>query len=62
MKHLLMDPHFPDIVGAWANEAAAGIAPDCANDNDDDDIDLAEVNDPLIALFARLDVSATRLW
>ncbi len=61
MKHLLMDPHFPDIVGAWAIDQAQPGASDCANDNDDDDA-LAEINDPLTCVFAKLDVSANRLW
>jgi hypothetical protein len=60
MKHLLMDPAFPDIVGKWAaDEAAAQVASGCANDNDGE---LEELSDPLLTLVARAEIEATRLW
>lgn len=59
MRHLLHDPHFPDLIAALAAEQASERARNCANDN-------AEQSDPLAdALFtalARLEVAATRLW
>jgi hypothetical protein len=57
-----MDPAFPDIVGEWAREEAckeAALAA-CANDNDGGALD--ELSDPLLALVAKAEVEATRLW
>lgn len=61
MRHLLTDPAFPDIVGEWAAEEARKEAPpgDCANDNHDESCDLS---DPLLALVARAEIEAARLW
>jgi hypothetical protein len=60
MKHLLMDPAFPDIVGEWAaGESQAQAASGCANDNDGE---LEELSDPLLTLVARAEIEATRLW
>jgi hypothetical protein len=61
MKHLLMDPAFPDIVGEWASsEAKANAATNgWANDNDSKYEDLS---DPLFDLVAKAEVAATRLW
>jgi hypothetical protein len=61
MRHLLNDPAFPDIVGQWAaEEAARDAAPrPCANDNHGD---TDELSDPLLALVARAEIEATRLW
>lgn len=64
MKHLLMDPAFPDIVGGFAAAAAARDASrppaSCANDNADH-LD-REIADPLFVLVARQEIAATRLW
>ena len=63
MKHLLMDPAFPDIVGQYADNridearAAAGC---CANDNGDEPAN--DLADPLFVLMARREIAATRLW
>jgi hypothetical protein len=61
MRHLLMDPAFPDIVGEWAEQEAKDEASKvpCANDNHDEP---AELSDPLLALVARAEIEATRLW
>jgi hypothetical protein len=61
MRHLLMDPAFPDMVGEWAeNEARAAAPPGSwANDNHADRDDLS---DPLLALVATSEIQATRLW
>jgi hypothetical protein len=62
MKHLLMNPDFPDIVGEWAAQEArreAGSAA-CANDNHCEPADA--FSDPLLALVARAEIEATRLW
>ena len=61
MRHLLNDPAFPDIVGEWA---AAGTreqagSSDCANDNH---AERNALSDPLLALIARAEIEATRLW
>jgi len=63
MKHMLMNPAFPDIVGEHAfaelNETRSALGP-YANDNGDMlDRDLA---DPLFEMMARREVAATRLW
>jgi hypothetical protein len=62
MRHLLMDPSFPDIVGEWAKHEAQVEARrnDCANDNHD--AERTGLSDPLLALVARAEVEATRLW
>lgn len=61
MKNLLMDPAFPDIVGEWAKQEACKQWPSsgCANDNG---AELREINDPLLALVARAEIEATRIW
>lgn len=61
MRHLLSDPAFPDIVGQWAQEAAfRNASPSrCAHDNGRKaDAPL----DPLLALVAKAEIEATRLW
>jgi hypothetical protein len=62
MRHLLMDPAFPDIVAEWAADLAetGGSACNCANDNGEDSPD--DLSDPLIAVLGRLEIAATRLW
>jgi hypothetical protein len=61
MRRLLMDPAFPDIVGDWAEQQAQDEArPDpSANDNHSEPDGLS---DPLLALVARAEIEATRLW
>jgi hypothetical protein len=59
MRHLLMDPAFPDIVGEWAERQLAPSPEPCANDNDGEPNDLA---DPLFEMMARREIAATRLW
>jgi ferredoxin len=62
MKHLLMDPAFPDIVGEWARDEACreSHCSTCANDNHDGVLD--ELSDPLLTLVAKAEIEATRLW
>ena len=63
MRHLLMDPAFPDVVGAWAADQAPRPTPRrCANDNRGDHGQDGDLSDPLLDLFARLEIAATRLW
>ena len=63
MRHLLMDPAFPDIVGEWAAaEALAAAGLTGANDNGEEVDALSELSDPLLTLAARMEVEATRLW
>ena len=61
MKQLLADPAFPDIVGEWAAGEARKDASssDCANDNH---WERDALSDPLLALVARAEIEATRLW
>jgi hypothetical protein len=57
-----MNPAFPDIVGEWAAEEASideALSP-CANDNDSEESNA--LSDPLLALVARAEIEATRLW
>jgi hypothetical protein len=62
MRHLLMDPAFPDIVGEWAAEEAKEQAGCCASANDNYLRDEDGVSDPLLSMIATLEVAATRLW
>ena len=63
MKHMLMNPAFPDIVGEHAfaelNEARSALGP-CANDNGD--LLDREMADPLFEMMARQEIAAARLW
>lgn len=61
MRHLLMDPDFPDIVGEWAADEAKEQAK-CASANDNSLRDGDGVSDPLLSMIAKLEVAATRLW
>jgi hypothetical protein len=54
-----MNPAFPDIVGEWARNSEPESSP-CANDNGEEDAN--DLSDPLLTLFARLDIAANRLW
>jgi hypothetical protein len=63
MRHLLMDPAFPDIVGEWAadpGETGGSEASASANDNGEDSPD--DFSDPLLAALGKLEIAATRLW
>ena len=63
MKHLLMDPAFPDIVGEYAVSQVTETRTEfsyCANDNGDD-LD-PEITDPLFVMMAQRDIAASRLW
>jgi hypothetical protein len=63
MKHLLMDPAFPDIVGEYAfGETADTRTPLSVFANDNGDVLDREISDPLFEMMARSDVAATRLW
>jgi len=60
MRHLLMDPAFPDIVGEWA-QRVCGLEDRPANDNVDQD-----EHDRFVEVFllevARREIEATRVW
>jgi hypothetical protein len=62
MRHLLMDPAFPDIVGEWAEQEACKDTESsrCANDNENGVTDA--LSDPLLSLVARAEIEATRIW
>jgi hypothetical protein len=62
MKHLLMHPGFPDLVGdcAFTELAEADALRPGANDNGD--APASELADPLFLVMARREIAATRLW
>ena len=60
MKHMLMDPAFPDIVGEWAKQEHCRETCGCANDNDQAERDA--LSDPLLELVARAEIDTTRIW
>ena len=60
MRHLLMDPAFPDMVREWASEAPkADVRKRVANDNGSEVSDIA---DPFLTMVARMEIAATRAW
>jgi hypothetical protein len=63
MRHSLMNPAFPDIVEEWAAQETRidAALTSCANDNDTDK-QVDGLSDPLLALVARAEIEATRLW
>jgi hypothetical protein len=62
MRHLLMDPAFPDIVGELAarelDDRTSAACP-CANDNGDHP---SQPADALLTVLGRREIAATRLW
>ena len=60
MRHLLMDPAFPEIVGAWARCRALD---ECGPANDNLE---ASEEDEFVEIFlleiARREIDATRVW
>ena len=62
MRHLLMDPAFPDIVGEWAIETIEeAVSPfDHANDNLDEA--LADLSEELLICLGEMEIAATRFW
>ena len=62
MRHVLMDPAFPDLVREWArNEAEQWLEPSSLDTLDDSDIanDLA---DAILIAAALADIAETRDW
>jgi hypothetical protein len=59
LKHVLMDPAFPDLVADWAASDEDERASGSANDNRKDRI--ADPADPL-TMLGKLEIAATRLW
>ena len=57
MRHLLMDPAFPDIVGEWAKQEAGKTAKQTCPANDN-----KELLELLRTLAARAEINATRAW
>ena len=62
-KHQLMDPAFPDLVGAWAATDRTGVAR-CRGPsvNDNETESMTELSDPFFELLARTEIAETRLW
>ena len=61
MRHVLMDPAFPDIVAEWAEEETrAQYEPsEWANDNE---MTVEQLSDPFLPILIRTEIEATRLW
>ena len=62
-KHPLMDPAFPDVVGAWALSEQTGVGRGrggCVNREEPGSV--TDLSDPLFELLARIDIADTRLW
>ena len=64
MRHLLMDPAYPDIVGEWARQETCGGTARCnwPHDNDNDQAERDALSDPLFELISRAEIDATRAW
>ena len=61
MRHVLMDPAFPDLVADWAgSHEMSAETYECANDNGTKSAN--DVADPLLTRLAELEIAATRLW
>ena len=56
MRHLLMDPAFPDLLRQLEDERKDDGH---ANDNSRE---AEELSDPLLIAFARAEIEATRCW
>jgi hypothetical protein len=61
MRHLLTDPAFPDIVGVWAADEARRKANTSTRANYDGLVEYPSERS-LLALIARVEIEATRLW
>ncbi len=59
LKHLLMDPAFPDLVANWAAVDESGPAGSSAND--ERERKSADPTDPL-TMLGKIEIAATRLW
>ena len=59
LKHLLMDPAFPDLVANWAATDQGELTRGTGNDNRERKS--ADLADPL-TLLGKLEIAATRLW
>ena len=59
MRHLLMNPAFPDIVGAWARCQALDECPPVNDNLDAEDDAFVEV---FLLEIARREIDATRVW
>jgi hypothetical protein len=62
MRHLLMDPAFPDIVGEWAaqQKEISSKACNCVNDNGDE----GAIKHPhlFLTMLDKLKIAANRIW
>ena len=62
MKHLLMNPAFPDLVGQAAASEARREARTSPGANDNRARLDAELADPFLTLIGEAEIAATRLW
>ena len=58
MRHLLMNPAFPDIVGEWARRSV-GPANDNRGSAEDESDDFVEI---FLLEIGRREIDATRAW
>lgn len=61
MRHMLMDPAFPDIVAEWAASEPQPQLRDCANDNAED-VAGDSADSASTADAGKREIAATRLW
>jgi hypothetical protein len=67
MRHLLMDPAFPDLVGEWAEEqiddrARVWVVTRGADGGLEERLDPALLADALTVAEGLRDIAATRVW
>jgi len=67
MRHLLLDPAFPDIVGEWAEEqiddrARVWVVTRDADGGLEERLDPALLADALTVAEGLRDIAATRVW
>ena len=61
MRHLLMDPAFPDLVAeSPGSEEMRTETCECANDNGEDPAN--DLADPLLIRLGNVEIAASRLW
>jgi hypothetical protein len=56
MRHSLIDPRFPDIVGQWTATESDPLGPQFEPEDDDEFVEI------FLAEIARREIDATRAW
>ena len=62
MRHLLMDPAFPDLVGGYSVSEVFVSRKMVVVSNDDDPETADELSDPFFTDLCKADIDANRLW